>query len=124
MLRELTPTRQLADEPRRRWFSSDRFDLIVWYGPGDDIIGFQLCYLKGRDEHALTWWRDKGYAHDRIDDGEGRPDEQKMTPILVPDGSFDKQALIDAFREGSQAIDPQLVRFVTETVAAYPEENG
>jgi hypothetical protein len=120
MLQELVPTRQISDEPPRRWFTGEQFDLIVWYDGDLEIIGFQLCYQKGSDEHALTWWRDKGFAHDRIDDGEGRPDEQKMTPILVPDGSFDRQALIEAFREQSRAIEPRLVRFVTRTIAAYP----
>jgi hypothetical protein len=120
-LREIHPTRQISDEPARKWFAGKALDLIVWFAPDKDIQGFQLCYSKGRDEHALTWWRDKGFSHDRIDDGEGRPDEQKMAPILVPDGSFDKQRLISALRENSGEIDRHLVDFVTDTIGRYPQ---
>lgn len=120
MLHEISPTRQVPDEPLRKWFVGDELDLIVWFDSSEGIIGFQLCYLKGTDEHALTWWKDKGYSHDRIDDGEGRPDDLKMTPILVPDGSFDKENVIALFRENSGAIDPQLVEFVTKTIGSYP----
>lgn len=42
MLREKEYVRQIKGEPRRRWFYDDFFDLIVWYGTDDSIIGFQL----------------------------------------------------------------------------------
>jgi hypothetical protein len=32
MLRELSHVRQALEEPRRRWFADDFFDLIVWLG--------------------------------------------------------------------------------------------
>jgi hypothetical protein len=32
MLRELSYVRQALEEPRRRWFADDFFDLIVWLG--------------------------------------------------------------------------------------------
>ena len=122
-MREIEPARQIADEPPRRWFIGRSFDLIVWYTPGGEIAGFQLCYRKGVDEHALTWWQGKGFSHNRIDDGEGLPDHHKMAPILVPDGTFDKEALLSRFREASREIDPDLVEFVAATVGKYPLQN-
>jgi len=119
-MREIDPARQIAGEPPRRWFAGKSFDLIVWYAQGDEVGGFQLCYRKGVDEHALTWWRGKGYSHSRIDDGEGLPDHHKMSPILVPDGTFDKKALAARFREEGRSIDPELVNFVAETIGEYP----
>jgi len=72
---------------RRKWFSDANWDLIVWLsGPGE-IWGFQLCYDRARDERALTWTRETGYSHDRIDDGEGNPTKNR-TPVLVPNGVF------------------------------------
>lgn len=120
MLREITPARQVSDEPPRRWFAGNALDLIVWYSASGEIQGFQLCYSKGHDEHALTWWKGKGFFHDRIDDGEGRPDDQKMTPILLPDGSFDKERVISQFRDNSAEIDQELVQFVVRTIEGYP----
>jgi hypothetical protein len=98
----------------------DALDLIIWTAPPEEVIGFQLCYLKGSDEHALTWWKGRGFSHDRIDDGEGRPDHQKMTPILVPDGTFDKEGLIALFRGSSTELEPRLVQFVMEKIDGYP----
>lgn len=119
-MRELKPTRQIDDEPARRWFAGQALDLIAWFDADEQVTGFQLCYAKGRDEHALTWWRGKGFSHDRIDDGEGRPDDQKMAPILVPDGSFDKAGVLAQLRAHAADIDPALVAFVERTIEGYP----
>ena len=86
MLREFTRVRQIPGEPFRRWFSSDSCDLIVWYDSGDCVRGFQLLYRVGYDNKALTWMRDKGVTHHRIDDGETRVARPKMTRVLVSDG--------------------------------------
>ena len=42
MLRELKQVRQHKDEPRRRWFNDDYFDLIVWFSEKDSISGGNL----------------------------------------------------------------------------------
>lgn len=120
MLQEVTNARQIPGEPPRRWFSSDTFDLIVWLGSDDGITGFQLCYREGTDHKALTWLRDRGFTHKRVDDGEGRPQRPKMTPILVPDGVFERDHVLALFRKESRQIEPQLTRFVVETIKKYP----
>ena len=121
MLEETRQTRQIAGEPFRRWFSDRIFDLIVWYASDNEIIGFQLCYREGTDEHALTWLQGKGSTHKRIDDGEGRPARSKMTPILVPDGTFDRDSVLALFQKESKSLDCELVEIVTETINRYPE---
>jgi len=45
MLREVPNVRQIKGESKRRWFSDDYFDLIIWLDETDEIVGFQL----GRD---------------------------------------------------------------------------
>lgn len=120
MLRELKGAQQVAGEPFRRWFCDDTFDLIVWYADGGPPIGFQLCYREGGDEHALTWLENRGFSHNRVDDGEGRPARHKMTPVLVPDGLFDGRHVANAFRQASAEIESEVATLVLETIAKYP----
>ena len=70
MLREIKKISQMSDEPRRRWFSDEYFDLIAWYSPDDEIIGFQLCYDKDNNERTLNWMNPSTWTHYRVDDGE------------------------------------------------------
>ena len=64
MLWEYTKVNQIEGEPRRRWFADDFFDLIVWFDESEDIVGFQLCCDKSRQEKALTWLKHSGHIHD------------------------------------------------------------
>jgi hypothetical protein len=121
MLREIRDVRQIAGEPRRRWFSQAGLDLIVWLNADESIHGFQLCYQKDGEERAITWLSDQGFSHKRIDDGEGRPARYKMTPILVPDGTFDKPTVISLFESAAQQLDPDIAAFVSKTLATYPD---
>jgi hypothetical protein len=123
MLNEIANTRQIPGEGRRRWFSDRYFDLIVWYDrEGAAVAGFQLCYDKEREERALTWRRDTGYDHKRVDDGDitGRI---KMTPVLIPDGIFDYKAIAERFHRESETIDPQIRELVYTRLTNYPQSN-
>jgi len=115
MLREIRNIKQETGEPERRWFSSSDMDLITWH-KGYEITGFQLCYDKGRDEHALTWTSAHGFTHRRIEDGEQKGARHKMTPILVPDGTVDLKRIRDQFDEASSEIDPELRGFVLRII--------
>jgi hypothetical protein len=119
MLTELSNPRQIPGEGRRRWFRDDFFDLIVWYADDGGLTGFQLCYDKLEHERALTWTRDGGYHHHRIDDGE-TPGHPKMTPVIVPDGVFDQGPVAERFRAASISIDREVAGFVYETVTRCP----
>lgn len=103
---------QFKGEPRRRWFSDEYFDLIVWYDGSDAILGFQLCYDLGRDEHTLTWRSGRGAVHQRVDGGETRPHGFKRAPLLVPEGRVDSARLAALFAEHSRDLDPELADFV------------
>ena len=52
VLIELKGVQQIADERRRRWFSSTDMDLIVWYDEDDSIAGFELYYDKNIREQC------------------------------------------------------------------------
>ena len=118
MLTEIQNARQIAGEGRRRWFADTFFDLIVWYGQEADPIGFQLCYDKQERERALTWTREHGFQHDRVDAGEV-PGHAKMTPIIVADGAFDRDSIAGRFRRESLTIDPGIASFVLERLSSY-----
>src|SRR5690242_6752512 len=82
MLMEFQNVRQVPGEPRRRWFTSEDVDLVVWCDESGCAIAFQLCYDKARSERALTWKPDCGFSHRAVDDGEGSRGKYKATPIL------------------------------------------
>jgi len=69
--------RQKKGEPHRRWFADEYFDLLVWEDETGEIVGFELSYDKNRDQRALTWEKQKGYHHFKVDDGESRPGKFK-----------------------------------------------
>ena len=121
MLKEIQHVRQINGEPARRWFSDEFFDLIVWFD-NEGITGFQLCYDIRRDERALTWRKGHGYTHDRIDQGEARPEMpgmRKSTPILVIDGIFDYKNIAVRFKEESKEIDSTVAEFVYKRILHY-----
>lgn len=121
MLEEKTGVRQVEGEGYRRWFSDSYFDLIVWYTDDTqgEIVGFQLCYDKTGTERAVTWRKGEGFSHNRIDDGE-RPFSSKMSPVLVADGVFDRDAILEKFEKAAEDVDPDLAAFIHIVLTEYP----
>ena len=120
MLKECKNVRQIKGDRKRRWFSNDYFDLIVWFDEDEEIFGFQLCYDIKRFERALTWREDIGYSHNRIDSGEYGGLNLKASPILVRDGYFNKVEIDDRFLKESAGIDQKIeaydIRGITDNV--------
>ena len=110
---------QEKGEPRRRWFEDEYFDLLVWQHETGEIVEFQLSYDKIRDQHALTWKKQKGYIHNKVDDGESRPGRFKASPILLADGIFQKDKIAERFRRNSKEIDKVVSSFVYNKLKAY-----
>ena len=110
MLQEF-PATQRTKEPPRRWFADEHFDLVVWTSETGEIVAFELSYGKPRFERALTWSREDGYGHFRVDSGEESPIKNR-TPILVSDGLFPKAQVIADLTEASGAMDPKVHAFV------------
>ncbi len=123
MLTEIHNPRQIEGEGFRRWFTDEYFDLIVWYSDDRALIGFQLCYDKLERERALTWTREHGFQHNRIDAGEV-PGHAKMTPVIIADGEFSRDPVAERFWKASGQIEPAVARFVYETVKKFPGPFG
>ncbi len=116
MLREY-PANQVAGESRRRWFSDDDWDVIVWQDESNRVVGFQLCYDRTRDEHALTWRQGRGFTHQKVDAGEDDAQHYKQSPILIADGKFDPQIIAKTFVEKSAKMDPAVADFIRDKLA-------
>jgi hypothetical protein len=116
MLKEISSNHHT--ELNRRWFSDDYFDLVVWLGDDAEISGFQLCYDKPIHERALTWTTVDGYSHERVDEGEENPAKNR-TPILVRDGLFAMQEVLDRFVAASDGIDVPIRAFIVEKIRDY-----
>ena len=120
MLREIRNTRQEPDEPPRRFFFSHEQDLWVWFGEGGAIVGFQLAYGKYRSEHAIRWKADRGFLHQRVDDGESGA-LVKASPILLADGVFDATGVLERFLALSAEMPREIVDFVAARLREHPE---
>lgn len=116
---EIHGVRQIAGEPKRRWFCDDFFDLILWLDDGGGLLGFQLCYNKRGDQHALTWHAHSGYLHTRVDDGGSRPGKYKASPVLLPNGPFSKEAIAMIFLRASLSLERRIVEMVHEKILQY-----
>ncbi|HEX5513647.1 MAG TPA: hypothetical protein VFY81_04580 [Gammaproteobacteria bacterium] len=108
----------MEGEPLRRWFSNHSLDLIVWQSDSD-VVGFQLCYDKTREERVLIWQSTDGYSHTRVDLGECRPGRHKAAPLLIPDANFDANQVIREFIDTAAAIEPEIFDFVYTKLLEY-----
>lgn len=101
-------------ERTRRWYTCPTADLYVWVGEAG-IEAFEFTYGKDRDEHSLRWRAAGGVDHARIDAGDASP-LRNRTPIAVPDGHFDAEAVALEFERVGAEIDPRVYRFVLRVV--------
>lgn len=119
MLREISETRQIRGEPRRRWFNSAAMDLYVWYDNEGVPLGFQLCYGKPDEERALTWFRPASYSHMRVDTGPSEG-QGRGTPLLVLDGLFEPASVRAEFARLGADLPPDVRDLVIARLDAFP----
>lgn len=112
MLKEINNTRQIPDEHPRRWFSSTKNDLIVWYNQNDEPAGFQFCYDKNEHEKSFTWKLDGTSNHTAIDTGEHAVTNYKQTPIHVADGIPDYSYIKKQFLDESSELPSEIIEMV------------
>ena len=115
----LTENRNVKQEPggRRRWFESDRLELIVWYGAPGAVEGFQLCHDRPDGKHALTWRSPSGFTYDRVNTGDTNPFKNE-TPVLLPDGIAPWTELIALFQTEAAQIDGPLRELILARLQA------
>ncbi|MCX7023706.1 MAG: hypothetical protein NT080_03705 [Spirochaetes bacterium] len=117
MIKEFRNVRQNPDGFRRLYLD-EYFDLYIWYDREEgDVVGFQLVYDKPGEPRSLTWTIDRGYSHNKIDEGEDSC-LSNLTPILVPDGAFDGGSVKDRFERESAYLDETLRRLVLDHIGS------
>ena len=118
MLREIGYIKQSPGQLFRRWFNDELLDLFVWQEEGGRITGFQLCFDKDTDERALTYSEADGYSLHNVHTEESSLD--MGSPVLrrgVEELPFPH--LLALLAERGAAIDPRVLRYVTEKLEAY-----
>jgi hypothetical protein len=123
MLYEVSRVQQVAGEPRRRWFFSHEQDLLIWFGADGRPVAFQLSYGKYRDEHAIRWKADQGFAHYSVDDGESSA-HASDAPILLADGIFPASRVLERFLDLSREMPADIARFVAARLREHPDYGG
>jgi hypothetical protein len=89
----------------------------VWFEEDNKPVAFQLAYGKYRDEHAIRWKVDRGFAHYQVDTGvEGRE-----LRLLNPNGPFDAAQALKEFLRLSAEIPEEIVEFVASKLREHPE---
>jgi hypothetical protein len=116
-MNELKNVYQKIGDPLRRWFKDDFFDLITWENENKELIGFQLCYDIQGNEKAISYIGGK-YSHNKIDQGEDNPGKN-LTPILVADGVFNKQAILSKFEDASSNLEQETRDYVISKIKGY-----
>lgn len=117
MLKEIKSTRQIPGENARRWFTSDKSDLFVWYNQNREPVGFQLCYDKNKQEKSFIWKSDKTSNHTAIDSGEHTGIHYKQTPIHVADGIPDYIYIRKQFLNESDGLPHEIIEMVIQALS-------
>jgi len=119
MLREIKNTRQISNEPKRRWFNSANLDLIIWLDEKNQIQGFQLCYDKLRKEKAFTYKQQTGFNHQSVDNGESNYGNYKQSPILLAEQQINVPHLCQIFIQQSVDIENIIVEYIINSIDDY-----
>ena len=82
-------------------------------GGADEILVFQFCYDKNRQERMVSWSADSGYLHCLIDDGEASP-KRNMSPILLVNAAPYSHDLVSRFCANVIGLDPQIIVCVAQ----------
>jgi len=116
------PNLSQSGEGYRRLFTDEFFDLYIWYDKKDgDPTGFQLNYSVRDDPHSLTCSMGGSCTHARIDEGEDAPGHFKGTPILVSDGVFEKDPVLERFLAASLNLDTKMRDVIIEAIQNYTQ---
>ena len=120
-MKEDLRVRQIPGERKRRWFSSEDFDLILWLNEDDSYWGFELCYDKYYDERALIWRPSDGFQHVAVDDGERESGRYKATPIIVADGFVNIGRIHRELSHVCHDLPADVADFVMSTLETHPD---
>lgn len=120
---EIKHVRQIDGEPQRRWFTSVDLDLMLWLDQDENLLSWQFCYDKARDEHAVGWHFATGWHHQKVDDGEPATGlSYKSSPLLREDQDFApvQQRVLALFVSNASALPTDYAEQIQAKLAAWP----
>lgn len=117
-MREIQGVRQDNPSLKRRWYQDDFFDLYTWHSTAGALVSFQLCYDVHGRERALSWHRQRGFSHNRIDSGEAA-NEYPMTPILVAEARFPHRLVRQRFNRHGATLDAPTRTIILDKMREY-----
>lgn len=114
-LREIRNVPQKEPDLLKRWFTDDEYwDIYVWINSDDEIVGIQICYNRSYGERALTWFKDKVFDHTKVDFR-----MRYASPILVQDGYFNNNRILEKFLKDSVDMDRDIVSFIATKINEF-----
>ncbi|HEX6592464.1 MAG TPA: hypothetical protein VF050_10735 [Moraxellaceae bacterium] len=122
MLTEIARTHQRPGEPRRRWFTSETLDLMVWLDEAGELLAFQFSYGKPQDEKALSWSRQQGLSAQQVEDGSNLLPGHKASPLLVAAPLAGTQAAAAAFAAASQNLPAAYAGYILQLLQTATEK--
>jgi hypothetical protein len=123
MLREIPGVRQDRPNLKRRWYQDDFFDLYTWHAADGLLISFQLCYdIRGR-ERALSWHREHGFSHNKVDGGDGGR-LGRMSPLLVGGGPFPHRFVRERFAGSAAILDHPTRDLIIDKMREFSRANA
>ncbi len=118
MLKEFSRIRQ-ERSGYRRLFCDENYDLYAWYdSPEGRLFGFQLVYFDEGDQKAFTWTESEGYRHNAVDGWDSSRFNE--TPLLVPDGAFSPQVMLNRLIPLMDEVDPAVRQLVLNRIKDFP----
>ncbi len=122
MLREVEKTRQIPDEPLRRWFAGRECDILVWMTGEGMLWGFEFRYPRAGAVEAdalLRWDCEGSVVHHLIDFGSGAGNGFKVTPLYGPEVPCDLDRVLGVYESeldaGADAVLMDIAAILRET---------
>lgn len=112
----------VQDSPNRvkRCFMDSQFTLFVWLkNSGKKLPAeFQLVH-KSQEGHLLIWHEKRGFELAGYDDGEQRPGQPKMSPLVSNSRGPLPTSVLEKLRRACVEIDQQIGTFVLKKVEEF-----
>ena len=118
MLRKIKAASQNPGEPHRRWYSSLKMDLFVWFGDSNGIVSYQLTYNKPHKEKALVWKENGFFLHLGVDDG-CRPGQYSGSPLFYRDGKINALNVVSLLNKDSGDLEVSIKDFIISGIDEY-----
>ena len=116
---EVPHVRQVPGDARRRWFTDEHFDLMVWYHADESIHGFELSYDKPGHEKALRWFDNVGLSLYAVDTGEQNPAYNRSPILSQTEGRSEMKRVLASFKKSGEGLPEGLSELVQGKLAEY-----